>query len=148
MAVQPFDRKFIRAGLRRRMAAGLLIVALALSAACTRDGSGGDTPTPTPPGGTPDVRATVEPSETFQGEGNDATDVFEVGANWELRYELTSGRSLAIELLTDKGESRGEIVRTTKAKPGSTFISEAGNYKLKVASEGKWTLSVLNRSDK
>lgn len=124
----------------------LLVAALAAAVALvTRDGS--DTPRP---GSSPSptrgiTQAPVRPVASFSGSGNETTATFGAALNWELRWTAEPGSGFTVELLNSSGASLGKVVTAGKRTSGSTFVSQAGSFKLRVTSKQAWTVSVRSR---
>jgi hypothetical protein len=110
-----------------------------------------DKPAAAPPGSTSTrTRASSPPAKagrvkSFSGHGNDVTKAFNVAANWEVRWRTGTRKAFAIELLGKGDESRGQIVLAKKKSTGSTFVSEAGHFKLKITAAGNWSVKVFSR---
>jgi hypothetical protein len=81
---------------------------------------------------------------TFTGDGDDTTDEFEVGANWELSWE--SAGAFQAELIDASGSSRGVIIESAEAGDGGTFVSEEGTFTIEVTADDTWTIEVIDRS--
>jgi len=82
----------------------------------------------------------------FSGRGDKTTTTFRAAANWEIKWGTTrADKQFAVELLDKNGTSRGQIVVAAKRAQGSTFVSEAGEFKLKVSATGDWSIEVIGR---
>jgi len=81
----------------------------------------------------------------FSGRGDKTTTTFRAAANWEIKWGTQAGKQFAVELLDKNGRSRGQVVVATKRAQGSTFVSEAGEFKLKVSATGDWSIEVIGR---
>ena len=77
---------------------------------------------------------------TFSGQGDTTTKTFSAALNWELRW--TAGR---VEMLKADGTSRGELLKAGAKTSGSTFVGEAGTFKLKVTSNKPWMIQVYSQ---
>jgi len=81
----------------------------------------------------------------FSGRGDKTTTTFRAAANWEIKWGTQADKQFAVELLDKNGTSRGQVVVATKRVQGSTFVSEAGEFKLKVSATGDWSIEVIGR---
>lgn len=113
---------------------------------------GDDTATPK---GTTSATATPSAGSTqpqahrvtqFSGAGGTTTKTFKAALNWEIRWTASSGSGFTVELLKADGTSRGKIVTAGKKTSGSTFVGEAGEFKLKVTSSKPWTVQIFSRA--
>lgn len=99
------------------------------------------TPTPTTaisPSSAPRVGSLAK----FSGHGDKTTTAFLAVANWEIKWGTQTGKPFAVELIGKNGTSRGQIVVAKKQPQGSTFVSEAGEFSLKVSAAGDWSIQV------
>ena len=105
---------------------------------------------------TPSVTSSANPSPRatqpqahrvtqFAGEAGTTTQTFTVALNWEIRWAAPSGSGFAVELLRQDGTSRGQVVQAGTKASGSTFVGEAGEFKLKVTSSKPWTIQIFSR---
>lgn len=90
--------------------------------------------------------ATAESLARFEGSSNETTTAFAAASNWEIGWAAKPGSGFAVELLDKDGVSRGEVVTGKKKAKGSTFVSEEGNFKLKVTASGPWTIEIVGRA--
>jgi hypothetical protein len=81
----------------------------------------------------------------FSAAGDTTTKTFRAAVNWEIRWTAPSGSGFTVELLKADGTSRGEIVAAGKKTSGSTFVGEAGQFKLQVTSSKPWTVQIFSR---
>jgi hypothetical protein len=79
----------------------------------------------------------------FEGSGDKTTKAFSAAANWQIIWAAKAGSGFTVELLDKNGVSRGDIVTGKKQAKGSTFVSEAGEFKLKVTASGPWTIAIV-----
>ena len=86
--------------------------------------------------------ATVEEIASFSGSGPDTTDSFEAAENWELRWEAQNPVGFGVELLTADETSRGQVVQGGEDASGATFVSEEGEFRLRVTADGDWSVTV------
>jgi flagellar basal body-associated protein FliL len=84
----------------------------------------------------------------FSGRGDQTTKVFKVASNWEVKWRTQADKAFAVELLRKGGDSAGQIVVAKKQSAGSTFVSDAGDFKLAVSAAGKWSVQVYSRPTK
>jgi hypothetical protein len=136
---------------RRRGRAAFVVVAaavigLAVVAVATRSD---DTPAARDRTTTTDATTPPTPGEpglvaTFSGSGNDTTDEFEVGPNWEVRWQASGPGPFSVELFTTTGQSRGRIVDRADRTEGATFIVESGRFTLQVSADGEWSIRVIS----
>ena len=84
--------------------------------------------------------------ETFTGDGAKTTTTFSAAANWELRWQTKTDPKFTVELLNKKGESLGQIVTAKKKTQGSVFVSQAGEFKLKVTGTQDWSIRIVGKS--
>jgi len=101
---------------------------------------------PTTQPGTPTSSPRVGTIEELSGIGDKTSDVFTAEANWEIRWK-SPGKPFAIELLDKGGVSRGEVVQAGDRAEGATFVSEAGEFKLKVTATGEWSIEVIGQAE-
>jgi hypothetical protein len=87
--------------------------------------------------------AKAEPLAHFTGASDQITTTFRAAANWEVRWTSAAGKQFTVELLDKDGTSRGEIVAAGKKKEGSVFVSEAGEFKLKVTTPRNWSIDIV-----
>lgn len=125
----------------RSLAAVLAAGALAGGAAGCTDKGGDAKPTAGPSA----TSVKTGPIAHFTGSGKATTKAFEVAANWEVRWTSAVPTGFAIELLGPDGASRGRVVEKQKRKSGTTFVSEAGTFTLRVVARGAWTIDVVSR---
>ena len=92
--------------------------------------------------------AKAEPLAHFNGSGDQTTTSFRAALNWELRWNTEAVKQFTVELLDKDGTSRGEIVAAGKKKEGSVFVSEAGEFKLKVTTPGAWSIDIVGARPK
>jgi hypothetical protein len=107
------------------------MVALALAGCTSAADEGGEEP----------VGTQMTDGPTFSGEGDEDTEVFTTGPNWELAWE-TESSEMSIELLTGDAESRGTIIETDEAGGGTSYISEGGEFFLRVTATGSWQVEI------
>ena len=81
----------------------------------------------------------------FEGKGDTDTGSFRVTTNWEIRWAAPTDSGFAIELLTAGGASRGMIIGGEETANGSTYVSEAGEFKLRVASRQPWSVEIFTK---
>lgn len=128
----------------------MAVAAVALSGCSSDDSdndtgdSGATTTTPVAASSEP-AGAQVEPVAEFSGEGNETTESFDVEVNWELRWRVSEGERFAVELLTNDDVSRGHVVDATDKSEGTTFVSEAGEFKLRVSSDAPWSVQIVSK---
>ena len=91
------------------------------------------------------ANATAHQIARFSGDGGTTTKSFTVALNWELRWTAAKGSGFTVELLKADGTSRGIVVQSGSRASGSTFVGEAGSFKLKVTSSSSWTVEVRSR---
>jgi hypothetical protein len=96
-------------------------------------------PTPSP------TRVVVSKVASFSASRGTTTKSFKADTNWQLRWSAPVGSGFTVELLTPEGTSLGTIVSGGKRASGSTFVSQAGTFKLKVVSRSPWSATVLSR---
>jgi hypothetical protein len=85
----------------------------------------------------------------FGGSGDETTTAFTAASNWEITWTAKPESDFSVELLDKDGASRGVIVTGKKKARGSTFVSEEGDFKLKVTASSPWTIEIVGRaSDK
>jgi hypothetical protein len=82
---------------------------------------------------------------TFSGQGDTTTKTFSAALNWELRWTAGSGSGFRVEMLKADGTSRGELLKAGAKTSGSTFVGEAGTFKLKVTSNKPWMIQVYSQ---
>jgi hypothetical protein len=82
----------------------------------------------------------------FDGSGDKTTTAFSAASNWEIAWQAQPGSGFTVELLDKDGVSRGEIVTGKKQAKGSTFVSEAGEFKLKVSASSRWKIGIVGRA--
>jgi hypothetical protein len=125
-----------------------LVVALALRSDDDKDGKSGTPgdPTSTPTASTSDSPGPPKSLASFTGSGDKTTTSFEAAANWEVRWQTEADPTFTVELLDKDGTSRGQIVAAKKKTKGSVFVSEAGDFKLKVTASGDWSIRILGKS--
>ena len=95
---------------------------------------------------------TAEPSSIaasrvaeFEGPGDAHTGSFRVARNWEIRWAAQADSGFAVELLTAGGTSRGMIIEAQEGTSGSTYVSQAGEFKLRVISRKPWSMEILSQ---
>jgi hypothetical protein len=81
----------------------------------------------------------------FSGRGDETTTTFRAASNWEIRWRTESGSPFTVELLDASGVSRGQIVTSKKKVTGATFVSEKGQFKLKVSATRAWSIEIIGR---
>lgn len=81
----------------------------------------------------------------FSGSGDLTTEPFQVANTWELRWSASAGSGFTIELLTQNGTSRGQIVIADQPSSKPIFINEVGEFTLKVTAEKPWTAQILSQ---
>ncbi|ULA62939.1 MAG: exported protein of unknown function [Nitrospira sp.] len=81
---------------------------------------------------------------TKSANGTRNTRPFTVQDRWELRWDA-KGQKFAIYLFTADGERQGLLPIVTQDKPGadSSYYPKAGEYYLKIVSDGDWTVTVV-----
>lgn len=87
--------------------------------------------------------AKAESLARFKGSGDKTTTEFSAASNWQIAWVAKAGSGFTVELLDKNGVSRGEIVTGKKQAKGSTFVSEAGEFKLKVTASSPWTIEIV-----
>jgi hypothetical protein len=95
-------------------------------------------PTPSP------TRVVVSKVASFSANQGTTTETFKAANNWQLRWSAPVGSGFTVELLTPEGMSLGRIVTGGKRASGSTFVSQAGTFTLKVTSKSPWSVTVLS----
>jgi hypothetical protein len=80
----------------------------------------------------------------FSGVGDTTSKTFKVALNWEIRWTAPTGSAFTVDLLKSDGTSRGQILRAASKTRGSTFVGEAGEFKLKVTSSKPWTIQIFS----
>lgn len=90
----------------------------------------------------------VKPIAEFSGSTDKTTDPFKAEANWELQWQVATGKHLTVDLLNAKDEARGQLVDSSGKTTGSVFVSEAGEFKLRVTANGDWSVKVVSRAAK
>lgn len=123
------------------VAVAAAVIGLAVVAVATRSDD-----TPAAPDHPTTTAATKPPTAgepglvaTFSGSGDETTHGFEVGPNWEVRWQASGPGPFSVELFTTAGQSRGRIVDRGDRTEGATFIVESGSFTLRVAAEGEWS---------
>jgi hypothetical protein len=129
-------------------AAVVLVVALVVVLSLRSDDKDNPSATPGHPSSAPTTSGvkspgTAGPIAHFTGPGGTTTTSFRAGVNWELRWKTEADKQFAVELLDKDGTSRGEIVAAGKKKEGSVFVSEAGEFKLKVTTPANWSIDIV-----
>ncbi|WP_157610592.1 hypothetical protein [Terrabacter sp. Soil810] len=109
-----------------------------------RQGYPSPSPTSSPSAGTSAAKAGS--LERFDGSDGKTTTTFKAASNWQINWEAKAGNGFTVELLDKQGVSRGEIVTAKKKAKGSTFVSEGGEFKLKVTASGPWTIGIVGRT--
>jgi hypothetical protein len=133
-------------------AAAVVVVALVIVFSLRSNDTGSQSDTPGHRSSTPTASASDSPSGKptplahFTGTGDKTTTSFRAAANWEVRWQTASDKQFTVELLDKDGTSRGEIVAAKKRTQGSVFVSDAGEYKLKVTGSRNWSLQIVGRS--
>jgi hypothetical protein len=94
----------------------------------------------------PSPAPTVGSLTKFSGDASKTTTTFRAAGNWELKWRTQRDRQFAVELLEKDGTSRGQIVTAKKKTEGSTFVSEKGEFKLKVTAAREWSIEIVGRS--
>ena len=102
------------------------------------------TPTATP---APTEAAPPEPQEvilTMQGDSHDVSDSFEVKPGWQIQWQI-DGSSIAIAVTGE--ESLGVVLNQEGPASGVTGIPEGGVFRLEIAANGPWTITVIDGED-
>jgi hypothetical protein len=129
--------------------AAVLVVALVIVLSLKSDdkdsqaGTDGPSASPSATTSASSSPAKAEPLAHFTGSGDQTTTSFRAAVNWELRWKTEADKQFTVELLDKDGTSRGEIVAAGKKKEGSVFVSEAGEFKLKVTTPANWSIDIV-----
>lgn len=79
----------------------------------------------------------------FHGHGNRTTDAFVVQDGWEIRWE-TSGKRF--QVVVTGADDVGTVVDQHDRGGGSTYPAGAGTFRVEVAAQGSWTMTILDHS--
>jgi hypothetical protein len=89
--------------------------------------------------------AQAAPVASFAGSGNATTKYFKVAADWKLAWDTSVPAGFEIELFTVAGADRGQLVGQVRAHSGTTFVSEAGTFTLRVTARRAWAIHISGR---
>jgi hypothetical protein len=81
----------------------------------------------------------------FAGAGNKTTKPFGAAANWQIEWR-TKDPKFTVELFDRNGKSRGDVVAAKRRTHGSTFVSERGQFELKVTASRDWSIRIIGRA--
>lgn len=153
------ERSGVRAGSDRRswlyVGGGLLLVLVLVAFFVIRAQSADEQVSagrPASPSPSPALSTTISPTTKagslarFDGSDDKTTTTFKAASNWRINWEARAGSGFTVELLDKNGVSRGEIVTAKKKAKGSTFVSEAGEFKLKVTASSPWKIGIVGRT--
>ncbi len=76
----------------------------------------------------------------FDGNDHDVSAPFEVVAGWQIQWQ-TDGASLAIAVTGD--QNLGVIVDEPGPASGVTSLAPAGNFRLDIAANGPWSITII-----
>lgn len=99
------------------------------------------TPTQSP---APTEQPPPQPQEvilTLQGDSHEISDSFEVKPGWQIRWQI-DGSSIAIAVTGD--ENLGVPIDQTGPASGVTGISQGGVFRLEIAANGPWAITVID----
>jgi hypothetical protein len=122
---------------------GAVVYLVVLSQSVDGQGAG---PTPSPsPSAISSTAAKAESLARFTGSGDKTTTAFSADSNWEITWKAKPQSGFTVELLDKDGTSRGQIVTGKNKTKGSTFVSEAGEFTLRVTSSSPWLIAIVGR---
>jgi hypothetical protein len=102
------------------------------------------TPTATP---APTEQPPPQPQEvilTLQGDSHEISDSFEVKPGWQIEWQI-DGSSIAIAITGD--QNLGVPVDQPGPASGVTGISQGGVFRLEIAANGPWSITVIDGED-
>ena len=106
----------------------------------------GDTTTDTEDGEATTTGATTtsgpEPIE-FEGEGDETTETFRVSSGWQINWE-SFGDHFEMTILGDR--NLGTVVSVDEPTSGLTTPPAAGEFRIEVKAEGRWTIRIESGS--
>ncbi|WP_392544135.1 hypothetical protein [Oryzobacter telluris] len=127
------------------LALAVVVVLVVRSHGAAQPGKAGRTVSSSP-SATSSTASEAESLARFTGSGDTTTKAFSAASNWEITWEAKPQSGFTVELLDKDGVSRGEIVTGNKKAKGSTFVSEAGEFTLKVSASAPWSIAVVGRT--
>ena len=101
-------------------------------------------PTATP---APTEQPPPQPQEvilTLQGDSHEISDSFEVKPGWQIQWQI-DGSSIAIAITGD--QNLGVPVDQPDPASGVTGISQGGVFRLEIAANGPWSITVIDGED-
>ena len=81
---------------------------------------------------------------TMQGDSHDVSDSFEVKHGWQIQWQI-DGSSIAIAITGD--QNLGVPIEQTGPASGVTGISQGGVFRLEIAANGPWSITVIDGED-
>ena len=78
---------------------------------------------------------------TMQGDSHDVSDSFEVKPGWQIQWQI-DGSSIAIAGTGD--QNLGILVNQEGPASGVTGIAQGGVFRLEIAANGPWTITVID----
>ena len=121
-----------------------VLVTLAPSPSASLTAAPTATPTATP---APTEAPPPQPQQvilTMQGDSHDVSDSFEVKPGWQIQWQI-EGSSIAIAGTGD--QNLGILVDQEGPASGVTGIAQGGVFRLEIAANGPWTITVIDGED-
>ena len=81
---------------------------------------------------------------TMQGDSHDVSDSFEVKPGWQIQWQI-DGSSIAIAITGD--QNLGVPIDQTGPASGVTGIAQGGTFRLEIAANGPWSITVIDGED-